>query len=110
MLYGPVAVTMTTYNGAILVKDIYTYKPEKKRGAHCVFIYGWDERGWLVQNSWGELYGWDGRFVIPYDFKFTEMWGIADDIVDKDVIKPKRNKWLDIVYKIINTIMNMLNK
>ena len=105
MKYGVVVVSMNTYKGDTLKKDIYSYPVNAEKGdRHCVFIYGWDERGWLVQNSWGKLYGWDGRFVIPYDFKFNEMWGIADDIVGDDIVKPKRNKWLDVIYKIINKI------
>lgn len=111
MKYGPAVVSMYLRKGDKLVKDVYTYPANaKNRGAHCVYIYGWNEQGWLVQNSWGKLYGWDGRFVIPFDFKFNEMWGVADDIVESEIVKPKRNKWLEIIYKIINAIMNMFNK
>ena len=107
--YGPVIVSMNTYNDSKLVNDIYTYDTSKDHGVHCIFIYGWNERGWLVQNSWGRFYGWDGRFVIPFDFKFNEMWGIADEITE-GVVKPKRNRWLDVIYKIINKIVNLLRK
>lgn len=109
MKYGPVVVSMNTYKGSKLVKDVYTCDISKDHGVHCVYIYGWDEHGWLVQNSWGWLYGWDGRFVIPFDFKFNEMWGIADEITE-GVVKPKRNRWLDVIYKIINKIVNLLHK
>lgn len=110
MEYGPVIVVMNTYDNDKVINDVYTYNPDNPRGSHCVFIYGWNENGWLVQNSWGKLYAWDGRFTIPFDFKFSEMWGIVDDIVENDIIRPNRNKVLDIVYKIINTIINLLNK
>lgn len=107
MKYGVVVVSMPMYKGDKLVKDIYTYDPKaKRRGYHCVFIYGWDSRGWLVQNSWGELYGWDGRFVIPFDFDFVEMWGVADDITE-GIVKPKRNKILDFIYSLINKLFNI---
>lgn len=110
MKHGVVIVTMKMYQGDTLKKDVYTYPANaKKRGLHCVFIYGWDERGWLVQNSWGPLYGWDGRFVVPFDFKFDEMWGATDEITE-DIQKPKRNRWLDILYKIINKIVNLIRK
>lgn len=109
MKYGPVVVSMNTYDGSKLVNDVYTCDTSKDHGSHCVYIYGWDERGWLVQNSWGWFYGWDGRFVIPFDFKFNEIWGITDDITD-GIVRPKRNKWIDIIYKIINKIVNLLNK
>ena len=104
MHHGPVVVSMNNYDKNKLVHDVYTYDADNDYGVHCVFIYGWNEKGWLVQNSWGYLYGWDGRFIIPFDFKFNEMWGIADDITD-GVVKPKRTKWLDVIYKIINNLL-----
>lgn len=107
MRYGVVVVAMSMYKGDSLKNDIYTYPTNaKKRGSHCVMIYGWDERGWLVQNSWGKLYGWDGRFVIPFDFDFVEMWGVADDITE-GIVKPKRNKILDFIYSLINKLFNI---
>lgn len=109
MKYGVVAVSMNVYNGYKLVDDVYTYDTAKDYGTHCVFIYGWNEKGWLVQNSWGFLWGGDGRCTIPYAFKFNEMWGIADDITDLNIVKPKRNKFLDFIYSLINKLINLLN-
>lgn len=107
--YGVVVVSMNVYDGHKLVNDIYTYDSTKDYGTHCVFIYGWNENGWLVQNSWGYLYGGNGRFIIPFDFKFNEMWGITDSITD-GVNKPQRNNTLDLIYKLINKIVNIFIK
>lgn len=107
MTYGAVVVSMNTYKGAKLVDDVYTYVASKDYGCHCVFIYGWNEKGWLVQNSWGTSYGGDGRFIIPFDYKFNEIWGIVDDIVEGCINIPKRNKFLDLIYSIWNRIANM---
>jgi hypothetical protein len=109
MKYGPVVISMDTHNLSWLAKDVYKFVESTKSGRHCVFIYGWNEKGWLVQNSWGKLYGWDGRFILPFDFQLNEMWGIADDITE-EFIKPKRNAWLDIIYKIINAFVNVFKK
>ena len=107
MKYGPVVISMNIYKHDKLVDDVYTHTSNVIEGRHCVFIYGWDERGWLVQNSWGTIYGYDGRFTIPYDFKLNEMWGIVDNIIDgSSIVKPKLNKLLNIIYKIINKIVN----
>ena len=103
---GPVLVCMRTYRGATLENDIYTWDPKANYGLHCVFIYGWDERGWLVQNSWGSSYGGDGRFVIPFSYKFKEAWGVSDNITSCDVIIKKRNAFLDLIYKGYNKIVN----
>lgn len=97
MEYGPILVSMTTYKKVDLVGDnkVYTLTEEStKSGRHCVMIYGWNEEGWLTQNSWGRNWGRYGRFVIPYSFKLNEAWGIADDIVSDDIIKPKTNKFI----------------
>lgn len=88
MTHGPVVISMNTYKGAKLVDDIYTWDPNAESGCHAVVIIGWDDRGWLVQNSWGRDYAGDGRFVLPYEFKINEAWGICDDIQDENVKKP----------------------
>lgn len=108
MTYGAVVVSMNTYEGAKLVNDVYTYDAAADHGCHCVFIYGWNEQGWLVQNSWGAFWGGDGRFIIPFDYKFNEMWGIVDNITEGgDLVKPKRNKVIDIIYRVINKLVNL---
>lgn len=106
MLHGPVLVAMKMYNHAKLVNDVYTYDKSDSFGDHCVMIYGWDERGWLTQNSWSSLYGWDGRFVIPFDFKFYEAWGVCDQEFDENLIIKPKNKFTEFLFKSINAIVN----
>lgn len=44
---------MDTGTGEMRVVDgVLTTEYRNCEGGHCMFIYGWDERGWLVQNSW----------------------------------------------------------
>ena len=69
-------------------------------------IYGWDERGWLIQNSWGPIFAGDGRFVIPFDYKFNEAWGITDEIDDSINVK-KRTGFANLIYKIYNYLVNL---
>lgn len=105
--HGPVLVSMNTYEGAKIVNDTYTYDPKAKSGRHCVMIYGYDSRGWLIQNSWGTGYAGDGRFVMPYSYKFNESWGVVDNITDDNLIKVKKtNAFLNWIYKLYNKIVN----
>lgn len=104
--HGPVLVSMNTYSGASIFEDVYVYNSKAKHGRHCVMIYGYDERGWLVQNSWGTNYAGDGRFVIPFDFKFNEAWGVTDTITSDELNIKKRNKFTNFIYKIYNKIVN----
>lgn len=104
--HGPVLVSMNMYNDAKLVDDVYTYNPESGYGLHCVMVYGWNEKGWLIQNSWGTDYAEDGRFVVPFDYHFNEAWGITDTITSDEVNVKKNSKFMDVIYKIYNSIIN----
>ena len=108
--HGPVLVSMNTYDGAKIVNDVYTYNQSKDYGRHCVMVYGWDERGWLIQNSWGTSYAGDGRFVMPFDYKFNEAWGVTDTIIDDEVNVKKQNAFTDFIYKIYNAVVNWFIK
>ena len=78
MQHGPVVFAMEWYadidvnNGQIttdlLPSDTY----------HCMVIYGWNQHGWKVQNSWGTGFADNGRVILPYDVPKTEVWGIVD--------------------------------
>lgn len=105
---GPIVVTMKWYDDNKLVNNTFTWDDSKGGGYHCVMIYGWNKDGWLVQNSWGKTYGDKGRFIVPFNFKFTEAWGIVDNIDDTKLmlIKPDDNKFIHKVYIVINKIAN----
>lgn len=107
-LYGPVLVSMNTYEGwGVGDDDIMHWKKSSKHGRHGVVIYGWNEKGWLVQNSWGDKWARDGRFIIPFDFKFNEAWGVTDEIIEDKTIRPKRGPIQDAIYSIWNAIANL---
>ena len=78
-------------------------------GYHAIMVYGFNEKGWLCQNSHGKLWGKGGRFILPYDYGFREAWSFID-AENNGVHKPKRNKWLDFLYKIANFILNFTKK
>ena len=106
MNHGYIVAGMNWHKGAKLVDGVYTPTDEIS-GGHAIVIYGWNEKGWLAQNSWGGNWGNKGRFIIPFDLEIREAWGITDNITD-DIIRPKRGKFRDILYKIYNAIINLL--
>lgn len=108
MNHGYVLVGMQWHKGAKLVDGVYTPTDEVS-GGHAIVIYGWNKKGWLAQNSWGGNWGNKGRFIIPFDFDFSEIWGITDNITD-DIIMPKRGKFWDVLYKAYNAIVNLFYK
>ena len=106
--HGPVVISMTTRKDAKIVNDCYTFpKNAKNNGLHCVLIVGWNNKGWIIQNSWGSGYAGDGYFTLTYDTKINEAWGTIDQTNDTSMLKTKpRNKFMDKIYNIINKIVN----
>lgn len=108
--YGPVLCCIKWYNGSKTYEDgTLKYDTSKKEGYHCVVIYGWNETGWLCQNSWGDDWGQGGYFILPYSYGVREARAIVDEYNPEEVeiLIPKTNKFLDILYKILNFIVNL---
>lgn len=111
MDFGYVVVSMPWYKDYKLKKGVYTYTSDETNGLHCVLIYGWDERGWLVHNSWGKTWGKNGKFVVPFDFKWSEAWAVTDKIIGEgDVVRPTDNWFVKTFSKAINSVVNFFRK
>ncbi len=82
----------------------------KKTGGHCMVVYGWNETGWKVQNSWGAFWGDDGRVVIPYNVPLKEMWGIKDATAESSLTlnKPFKTKGGEIAAKLLNLVISIV--
>ncbi|MCW5624338.1 MAG: C1 family peptidase [Burkholderiales bacterium] len=61
--------------------DVIPPKPQNGRlGGHAFALVGYDERGFVVQNSWGEIWGKGGFAILPYDDwvqHATDAWACA---------------------------------
>lgn len=107
---NPVIFSMVWFNDIEIIDGVMqtTGNKTKGDGGHCMVIYGWDERGWLVQNSWGTSWGNKGRFVMPYNVPTKEFWGIRD-VTEEDsklvVHKPFKSKFGKELAKILNNII-----
>ena len=109
--YGPVLASIKWYNNFKPDKHgILTGNQDGDYGYHAIMIYGWNEEGFLCQNSWGTLWGNKGTFILPYSIEVREAFGLVDDPTQGNVIKPKRNFILDLVYKVLNYLINLLHK
>lgn len=111
MNYGYVVVSMDWHKDYKLKNGVYTYTSKETSGRHCVLIYGWNEQGWLVHNSWGHNWGRKGKFIVPFDFKWNEAWAVIDNIVNEgDIIRPEEKWYIKLFSKIINFIANIFRK
>lgn len=110
MNYGPVLMSVKWYLDNDLDEDnVIHFDTTSSYGGHAVMAYGFNEKGWLCQNSWGKYWGDKGRFILPYDHGYKEAWSFVD-AENSDVHKPKRDNVLDILYKMLNSLINMFRK
>lgn len=108
---GPIMMSVPWYKD-FKVKDGVITSPSNfntTHGGHCILLYGWNEKGWKFQNSWGSFWGNGGRAIYPYDYPINELWGITDTD-NGDIKKKDYNKVLTTIIKLLNNIINWLNK
>ena len=105
---GPVVFAMPWYDDIEIVDGIMNtdYVKTAKTGGHCMVIYGWNNIGWKVQNSWGAHWGNKGRIIIPYGVPFKEVWGVKDAESTSSLIikKPFKTKFGEKVAKLLNNV------
>lgn len=118
MTVGPVVMSMYWYDDIEIVDGVMKTEcvKTKKTGSHCMVIYGWDENGWKVQNSWGKGWGNKGRFILPYNVTMNEQWGITDDASDASlvIVTPFSSGvsalFARIIHKIVSWVYNIMYK
>lgn len=106
---GPVVIAIDWYSDMKLDENnILITNKKNKSGGHCMVIYGWDETGWKVQNSWGKAWGNSGNCIIPYNMKLQEAWAVTDTIInDMEIKKPFSFSFGNFLAKILNWIINL---
>lgn len=86
MTTGPIIMTGYWSGQERVDKDGLIYQPwgVTPTTGHCTVIYGWNELGWKVQNSWGDIWGKAGRCIVKYNFPFREVWGVKDELFEEN--------------------------
>lgn len=98
----PVPVSIATDNLTIDDNNIIQIPSKYPNSGHMMLIIGWNETGFIVQNSWGSSWGNNGTAILPYEYEIKEAWGVTmtDYQANNDVKKP--------VFNIIRTIIMAL--
>lgn len=52
------------------------FDPTHAKGGHGVYLCGYNEDGWIIQNSWGTDWGMNGYFTLPYGYPFDDCWSL----------------------------------
>lgn len=109
MKHGPVIFAIPWYDDIKVVNGIIKTNMKTDSGGHCMVIYGWNENGWLIQNSWGKTWGKNGRAILPYEIPIREAYGITDTIIgeSKDISKPFSSVIGSFIAKIVNWFINL---
>ena len=82
----PVVVCIPTENLRLDENYIAQIPQQIGIGGHAIVCFGWNELGLLIQNSWGESWGDQGCFILPYEYPIAEAWVMT---TEKDVaVKP----------------------
>ena len=102
----PVVIAIKWYSCMRVIDGVLTKTTNDYDGAHCMLIYGWDERGWKVQNSHGAYWGKKGKCIVPYNMKLEEAWAVIDTVTGTslDIKKPFSSK----VGKYIALLLNKM--
>ena len=109
-IYNDIAVPISIpiYNDMKFNDKFIINKPSGKCvGYHAIIIYGYNEDGWLIQNSWGKEWADGGRAILPYDYPIDTAWAI--DTVDNNVIT-YTTVWQKLYVFILKLITKLLNK
>ena len=105
---GPVVMAMEWFDDIKVSDGILTTEKKRSAGGHCMVIYGWNEIGWKVQNSWGKRWGDNGCCIIPYNIPIREFWTVTDDIIEgMEIQKPFSSSFGKLIAKILNWIINL---
>ena len=69
----------------------------------AVLLVGWNEKGYILQNSWGLYWADNGRAILPFDYPIDSAWAISTD--DNNVYT-----YTTIWQKIYTLILKIINK
>jgi len=106
LVNGPCLICFPVYNHT--TKLWKQRKEQEKLGCHAMAVVGYNNKGFIVRNSWGEHWDTNGHCIYPY-----EDWGCHDEIwtvVNNDNIhkwkRRERNTFVkryEILQKFFNT-------
>lgn len=110
-----IKTTIVNYGAVFIAVDIYDgfgrnvelpKQGEKSHGGHAMTIVGWTkDNKWIVQNSWGKLWGDRGKCYMPFDYPIKESWGIT---INQHVKPEKHYSWYVRIWNWIKSLFKKI--
>jgi hypothetical protein len=101
----PVPIAIATDNLVLDDNNIIQIPKIYPSSGHAIIVIGWNETGFIIQNSWGESWGDKGLAILPYDYEIREAWGVTYNTEPtKNIAKPKFNLIRTIIQKLIGLL------
>ena len=101
---GAVVISVPVYSSFSAECPIPS-KDDKYEGGHAMCVIGWDETGWIIQNSWSKSWGKKGTLHMPYDYPINEFWGIT---VDNSMPEPVKENWLVRLFSAVSRFFSKI--
>ena len=103
-----VPISIPIYNDLAIDKLTKMVKqPEGEcNGYHMILLVGYNEHGYIFQNSWGKNWGDNGRAILPYDYPIDTAWAISTESNDVYTYTTLWQKIYTFILKILNKIKN----
>ena len=60
--------------------------------SHAIILIGWDENGFIIQNSWGENWGKGGRKTMSLD-TVSYAYLFIDEVLEMKFIDVEKDRW-----------------
>lgn len=98
----PVPISIPVKNNLRVDKNNIIQNKGNIEGYHMVILYGWNDKGFLLQNSWGKDWGIDGRAILPYDYEIDSAWAISTENNNIDTYQTILQQIYRFILKIIN--------
>lgn len=100
----PVPIAIATDNLTLDSNNVIQVPKIYPKSGHAMLIIGYNEVGFIVQNSWGTDWGNNGIATLPYDYEIKEAWAVTLENYAgiSDIKKPS----MMIVRKILMVIIN----
>lgn len=84
--------------------NVLKYTTGEPQGYHMITICGWNDKGFIFQNSWGLDWGDKGQAIIPYGYDIDTAWAVSTESNNIETYQTKQQKFYVFIFSILEKI------